>query len=135
MSITQGLQEHSYIFRKDLVYRMKMYPEWDRMQLPYQKVEPGWPKKISEVFPGIRNDLDTAFQWGYDSNVYFFKGKYFQIWDPNSEYNTRILYGIHQWQHVCDVYKCQIGEVKDFYKCESWAFTLTDCSLCGPITT
>lgn len=97
-----------------------------RLHLPFQVVAPGWPKNISNIFPGIPDDLDTAFTWGYDGNVYFFKGRYFQIWDPNSEKNTRTLYEISQWQNVCDVYKCQMEPIESIYKCESWAYTKSD---------
>lgn len=106
---------------------------WQKYQLPHQKVAPGWPKKISEAFPGIPDDLDTAFTWGFDGNVYFFKGRYFQIWHPNDVGKTKVRYDIHQWKNACDVYKCQIGPIDNYYKCDSWAFTRTDCGhSCAP---
>eukprot|EP00794_Sanderia_malayensis_P020121 gene20121-22093_t len=35
------------------------------------------PKRISQVWPGVPNDLDAAFYWPHTNRVYFFKGKYF----------------------------------------------------------
>ena len=35
---------------------------------------PGYPKDISEGFPGIPSDVDTAFVWGGNNKIYFFKG-------------------------------------------------------------
>ena len=79
-------------------------PPYDR--LPNGKVADGWPKKISTVFPGLPDSIDTAFQWPLDGKVYFFKGSYFYIWDSVSN-KADGLYGIEQWRNVCDVYVCR----------------------------
>lgn len=105
-----------YIFRKDLVYRWD--PKAPSPFLPHAprgQVEKGWPKKISEVFPGLPNDIDSAFRWHNDGQVYFFKGKYFYIWDEQRK-KADGLYATHQWKNICDVYLCT-----NVSPCQSWA--------------
>lgn len=104
-----------YLFRKDLVYR------WDKLastpnlpHYPVGAVEMGWPKKISEVFPGVPDNIDTVFRWYHDGGVYFFKGKYFYIWNEKDKKAVG-KYATHQWKNICDVYMCSSG------RCTSWA--------------
>ncbi|CAG0883961.1 unnamed protein product [Darwinula stevensoni] len=42
-------------------------------QLTETAVAPGYPKKISDDWPGLPNDIDTAFTWT-NGKTYFFKG-------------------------------------------------------------
>ncbi len=41
----------------------------------------GYPKKISDKWPGIPDDVDSAFYWTHTNKVYFFKGEYFFRWE------------------------------------------------------
>ncbi|XP_012555883.2 matrix metalloproteinase-18 [Hydra vulgaris] len=104
----------AYIFINDLVYR------WDpnaltssRNSYPKGAVESGWPKKSSEVFPGIPNKIDTAFRWYYNGKVYFFKDKYFWEWIEKDK-KCDGPYGTHQWKNICDVMFCNQEP------CKSW---------------
>ena len=121
LTIRRGPVDDSYLFRRDLVYKFIEDRVTFRYQTPWLQLEPGWPKKISDVFPGIPNDLDTAFHYGYDSRVYFFKGRNFYILDEDDSSKTAIAYPLHQWGHICDLYKCMIGPIPNYYSCESWA--------------
>ena len=118
--------EKPYIFRRDLVYLMEEIPI-PRIQPPFQQVKSGWPKKISVAFPGIPNDLDTAFVWDFDRTMYFFKGEFFYIYHPGDEAKSSLPYKIDQWKNVCDIYECLKAEsLNDNYECDSWAFTKVD---------
>jgi hypothetical protein len=46
---------------------------------------PGYPKDIHEGFPGIvPANIDAAFVWGANGNIYFFKGERFLKFDQDS---------------------------------------------------
>lgn len=114
-----------YLFRKDLVYR------WDPKaaspvlpHFPKGYVEKGWPKKISEAFPGLPNDIDSAFRWYIDGAVYFFKGKYFYIWDETKK-RAKGVYATHQWKNICDMITCGTTP------CRSWALNKNNCNFCS----
>lgn len=40
-----------------------------------KKLQSGFPKSISDVFPGIPSDIDAAFVWSSNGDLYFIKGK------------------------------------------------------------
>lgn len=47
-------------------------------------IEPGYPKEISQVFPGIPSNIDAVFTWNYDNKTYFFKNEYFYRFDDQN---------------------------------------------------
>jgi hypothetical protein len=53
----------SYFFQGDQFYRVTN-----------MSVEPGFPKPISDYFPGIPTPIDAAFVFSKDKNIYFFQG-------------------------------------------------------------
>jgi len=119
-------KETSFIFQDDYVYKFDMLiSEWNRNILPHEQTATGWPKKIADVFPGLPSNIDTAFTWAYDGRTYFFKGKYFYLWDPK---NNKVdgLYLVSQWDHVCNIYLCQVAP-QPIYNCESWHLTKENC--------
>ena len=42
----------------------------------------GYPKSISEGFPGVPDNVDAAFVWGGNNKIYFFKGSQYWKFDP-----------------------------------------------------
>jgi len=61
---TELLPERLYFFRGNLVF---LYTSGSTT------MEPGYPKLIADVFPGLPNDIDGGFQWGRNGRTYFFK--------------------------------------------------------------
>ena len=47
-------------------------------KLTEDSVEPGYPRKISEDWPGLPNNIDAAVTWTDNQKTYFFKGS--QYW-------------------------------------------------------
>ena len=43
----------------------------------------GYPKALSKGFPDIPGNLDTAFVWGGNGKIYFFKGDDYYKFDPD----------------------------------------------------
>ena len=64
----------TYFFKGNFVYQFDNTAD---------RVASGYPKNITDVFPGLPNELDTAFRWYYDTISYFFKGLEFWYWDGN----------------------------------------------------
>ena len=84
----------TYFFKDHLVY------QYDNIA---DHVSQGYPKNISEVFPGVPNNIDTAFRWYYNGKSYFFKGKYFYIWEDYIVKATGPWRISRQWQNHCFV--------------------------------
>ena len=102
----------TYIFQENLVYRWVLGK--NNLYLPKGKVEDGWPKNITEVFPGVPNNLDTAFQWYHDKRVYFFKGSFYYIWNQSIG-KVDGPFSIEHWRNICNVYMCSNKR-----KCLEW---------------
>ena len=104
----------TYMFQGDKVYK------WDfngsNFHLPDGKLASGYPKKIKDEFPGLPNDLDTAFRWNVDYQIYFFKGDFFYIWDSKTK-SAKGVYQLEQWKNLCEVYKCP---TEDTSSCLKW---------------
>ena len=43
----------------------------------------GYPKDIHEGFPGIPDDIDTAFVWSGNDKIIFMKGAKYWLFDPD----------------------------------------------------
>ena len=119
----------SFIFQDEWVYK------WDvdtmthtRMLIPSEIPSPGWPKKSTDVFPGIPTRIDTALTWGYDGNTYFIKGQYQWIWNKKLK-KAEGPYHVFKngWKNVCDIYLCQVSPKVRIYNCESWQLTKDTC--------
>ena len=44
-------------------------------------MDAGYPRPISDGFPGIPDNLDAAIQWARNGNFYFFKGSHYWRYD------------------------------------------------------
>jgi len=53
---------------------------------------PDYPKKISEGFDSIPNNLDAAFVWGGNGKIYFFKGDEYWKFDPSRNSAVQSVY-------------------------------------------
>ena len=40
-----------------------------------KSLAPEYPRKISDEFPGLPNNIDSAFEWGGNGKLYVTKGK------------------------------------------------------------
>ena len=101
----------------------------DEYHIPRGRVADGWPKKINDVFPGVPDNIDSAFHYYYDNKIYFFKGRYFYAWD---KVKRRVK---HQkpikelWRNLCNLYMCNSKTKTD--PCRSWELNRKTCgSLC-----
>ena len=82
---------------KTYLFKGSKYWRYNEKQ---NKVDPGYPKNISEAWGAVRQPVDSVMTWK-DKQTYFFKGKTFS------------KYEYHKWL----LYKPEkISEV--FYKCE-----------------
>jgi len=64
-------------------------------------VYPGYPRPISDIFPGVPANIDTAMTYYADRTLYFFKGIRYWYWDPV----MRLAHGPFQtkfdWENLC----------------------------------
>ena len=47
------------------------------------RLDPGYPKLMSEGFRGIPSNVDAAFRWTGNGKIYFFKGDRYWRFDPS----------------------------------------------------
>lgn len=66
-TITRTADGSTYAFRGDLVFK-----------LGSSGIEPNFPAAISNIFPGLPNDIDASVFWDNVGKTYFFKGS--QYW-------------------------------------------------------
>ena len=52
---------------------------------PDKTLDRGFPKKISDGFEGIPNNIDAAFVWSRNDKIYFFKGSEYYKFDPKKK--------------------------------------------------
>ena len=55
---------------------------------PDKSLDKGFPKKISDGFEGIPNNVDAALVWSRNKKIYFFKGS--QYWKLDPERNPAV---------------------------------------------
>ena len=87
----------SYFFKGDKVY---LYDNFD------DQVAYGYSngKLISDVWPGLPNNIDSAFRWYWDGISYFFKGDSYYWWDDSTKTaNGPFLIGDKAFKNICDV--------------------------------
>ena len=87
----------SYFFKGDKVYL------YDNIN---DEVAPGYAngKLISDVWPGLPNNIDSAFRWYWDGVSYFFKDDSYYYWDDAADTaNGPFLIGDTAWKNICDV--------------------------------
>ena len=53
------------------------------------KPYPGYPKNLRDGFPGIPNNVDTAFVWSGNGKIYFFKDNQYWKFDPQKQPHVR----------------------------------------------
>jgi hypothetical protein len=68
-------------------------------------VDPGYPKLISNDWPGLTGDIDAAFTWPNNRATYFFKGKRKKdpLQSPNSERDS-IMCAMHCTENMIYVF-------------------------------
>lgn len=107
----------SYIISNNMIYKWDKDVPQTSLQYPFGGVAKGWPKKLQDVFPGAPINPDTVFRWYADNNLYFFKDRYFYIWDPVKNKMEDGIYSTDQWKNICDSYICQTAN-----SCRHWGW-------------
>ena len=71
---------------------------------PDKTLDRGFPKKISDGFEGIPNNVDAAFVWSRNDKIYFFKGSQYFKFDPKKKTPVDESYPrpISNWEGVPD---------------------------------
>ena len=67
------------------------------------QVASGYPKLIANEWPGIPNNIDSAFRWYYDAKTYFFKDEYYWEWDDTNNQVIGPRFIDNDWKNICNV--------------------------------
>lgn len=73
-AVEWGANGHLYIFKGNKFWR------YDSSR---KSVDPGYPKTIQSILPGLPNNLNAALQWK-NGRTYFFKGSQYYSLDDSS---------------------------------------------------
>ena len=66
----------TYFFKGEQVYKYNSKSK---------KISTGYPKLISDVFPGVPSNIDAVFVWAKDLKTYFFKGNFYYRYDERKK--------------------------------------------------
>lgn len=87
----------SYFFKGDKVYKFDGVN--DQVDAHYSNG-----KFISDVWPGLPNNIDSAFRWYWDGESYFFKGDSYYKWNATANIaDGPFLIGDNAFKNICDV--------------------------------
>ena len=84
----------TYFFKGRLVYQFDDIAD---------KVLAGYPKLVSAVFPGLPDNLGTAFRWYKEMKSYFFKGVEFYVWSDSLNRADGPFLSKYNWKIHCFV--------------------------------
>lgn len=73
-AVERGADGHLYIFKGDKFWRYDGYKK---------SVDPGYPKLIRSVLPGLQRNIHAALQWK-NGKTFFFKGERYYVLDDSS---------------------------------------------------
>lgn len=73
-AVERGADRHLYIFKGDKFWRYDGYKK---------SVDPGYPKLIQSVLPGLQRNIHAALQWK-NGKTFFFKGERYYVLDDSS---------------------------------------------------
>ena len=91
-AVTTDFKYNTLFFKGQLVYK------FDDV---LRNVAQGYPKKIRDVFPGLVNNIDTAFRSYFDGNMYFFKDTNYWKWNDSSKHADGPFLINSRWKNVC----------------------------------
>ena len=75
-AFTYGFNNKTYFFKGS---KVSIYDD-KKMRMTEDS-----PKNISEVFPGIPNNINAVFTWAKDNKTYFFKGPFYYKYDDKNK--------------------------------------------------
>ena len=75
-AFTYNNDSKTYFFKGSMVYK------YDDKKM---KIATGFPKFISDVFPGVPDNINAVFSWGKDGQTYFFKGPYYYKYNDKEQ--------------------------------------------------